>query len=784
MGIKYTIPTVDDFNTPWRAEIDIPNFDGEPTILRGVGRRSIIASWNVKDSDEPYSAIVSSRVTLSFYNTEEAAVDVEELQLLKDLQSRVNVYRDNTLWWTGYVVPDGIQRYFKARPYPVQITAVDGLSMLADIPFTGSNNWPMQDGVSNRAPLAFIREVLYKTQHLNIHLPIRWASSVECTYFPGEDAIAGSVVWGNRGEPFRDFNGNPRSCMYVIEGMVKAFQCRIFQYGGRWHIMRINEVVEGLYDWKEINAVYGVTSPPAETNGTDDLNAEYRIVNNNHVIMIKPALTETFVRYDHAIAENIIPNGGFEMWSLASILLYWGYTTNPDNRATRLRTPGLSARGGYAVDLIYPFSETYQPDAIFELIGDSITDTGLPIDANILFKRFTFGFMVCPKFGFPYDTETGIIDWSGKPLRIRVSYVTGDGMGDSSQYYLNEFGNWQYYPEGGYMWIPEYSSVNDGSDRIFRYTFEGTPLKGDTIELKWHSDGPPESRPSASMTVEGTAGSLFNTLQDLQEEIPSIWASQIVNLGGGRYRLDVTSPGQSFINDGYFVGSGANTLDPSRTIGLEVIGAKMNDIISFQFQGKGQSREILFPDPGILDGTQDETVGKFAIEFFLKNGQQYTLDEVWVHVDDNNDVYRSYLPGNSSTNKQEETLQISSSFNGSVVSNFMTVFTKSNEQFIFTDGTYTGSLTGMTANAMMRFRNKASRIFEGDIYTDGDEWMFHHIYSFNGLDGSKFLPLASSYNIETGVVSLTAIEGRDDTDVVLLEDHYGSNDKQLSTGNL
>ncbi|MEI2291104.1 hypothetical protein [Sphingobacterium sp. ML3W] len=58
----------------------------------------------------------------------------------------------------------------------------------------------------------------------------------------------------------------------------------------------------------------------------------------------------------------------------------------------------------------------------------------------------------------------------------------------------------------------------------------------------------------------------------------------------------------------------------------------------------------------------------------------------------------------------------------------------------------------------MRLRYVPREVFQGDLLVRGDEWKGNTIY---GIEGKKFLPLNSRYNIETGIVNVTALECED-----------------------
>ncbi|SFC07404.1 hypothetical protein SAMN05421747_10414 [Parapedobacter composti] len=789
MAVKYTIPMRDDFDLLWRADIDMPGYSGDTIQLTGVGRTAMVAEWN-GDVDEPYTPIISSKVTLQFYN--EGNVDIVELQNLQDMEARVHVYRDNVLWWTGYVVPDGIQRNFRATPYPVQLVATDGLALLKDIPFNLPNNWPMPVGVSNRCPISFIRYVLYGANHLNQRLPLRWASEVKSVRY-NDDFLFGTMEWGALGEAWNNPTlvegglDSSRSCMYILENMVKSIGARFFQFGGKWHLARINDITGGTYNWKELST--DTNTAPTLSEGTEDLTAGlnavyYPFISEDHVITNKPALTDVVATYEHYQAENIIPNGGFDMVdTYYQIPFYWGFSDNPESAASFEAYDSLIPDNfGNSVQLSYPVTGTVDNRAIFTLIG------GLPLDANLLFKRMTFGFTFMPLNGFPYqpynpsdpdDPNANVINWDSHPLRVRMYYKAKDQQGVVRILYLNEYGYWQWEPDEGYLVQDSYNVTTGGGVRTHKISYSGYPKQGDVIRV--FVDNSANILPDFlyEHSVTGTEqGDIDTMLSNFQ--------AYLVSQGLVSATYSTTGPFSGYIqftiNDSFTatvhpsVTSGASTILPGNWIPISVNQMKIGDIASIVFQGKGGNSEILMPDPGLLDGHQSVDTGVLHIEFALLEGQRYVLDDVWIRVEENNDVYQSLNPGATrKSNRQNVSIGISTSFSGFFLSNYMTSYNKSNEEFLVTDGKHQSSLTGLLANAMMRFRYKPSQIFNGTIYTNGRDWKFHHMYMISALGNNLFLPMQSKYNIETCQVTLAVIEARDDENT-FDEKHYASND--------
>lgn len=643
--VKYRLSYRSDADILFRVDILNDDYTGDIISVRGVSRQACTISYT-GDTDDPYTAFIKSSANINFYN--QGQVDTAELRQAQDRDFRVEVYRAGVLFWSGFVIPDGIQQPLKSGPSEVQITATDGLSLLENMPYS-HNNLPGTTSDLNRCPMNYIRQILFSTNNLGNPLPINWVNTLECTAFPGEDMFTGSVRWAQHGEGFASYQTNApdKTCLYILENILKSAQCNIKQTAGKWVVRRVNDTVTGAFTTKEIAADLGVMTVVTNTIDVNKTigSGGYRFVNENDILTTKKGVKTCKVTYEADVRENILPNGNQDL-SVVGFPLYWGTTGD----ATALTDDPIDGREGHAT--IVTNGVGGASSDVFGLQINAISpifSEGLPIDTFTLVKKLNFGFIFEPLNGFPFNSGTGIIDF-GDSFQIQIEYYM-----EGVQYYLNEFGFW-------------------------------------TTTLTW--------------------------------------------------------------------------------ISISVQGAKINDIIQIDFN---KNNAIILPRPTTQPVAG--SVGELYIYFKVNDGQAYTLDYIHFGIDENNDVYESTYESSKNTAVDERTLNISSSFGGYMLSNYMTEFNKSDDECFYKDGTfYTGTLTGLTAAAIMRFMYTASDIYNGSIYVNGADWSFDEIYT---ILGKKFMPLNASYNTETAQVNLVAMECRNDA-VSLTEKHYGSNDQTLS----
>lgn len=778
MAVKYTIPyrSIDD--TQWRVDILHDAWAGDSIAVRGFGDNACTIEYD-GGADDPFdNPVVSSKANIQLINQGE--VDMDELQFAGDRDFVVEVYRSNVLKWKGYLITDNIQQPYLSTPYVVQLSAIDGLNMLESITFSGLGTVQSPAGAATRCPLNWLRLCLYSQQNLGVALPIRWVVGLE-NVETEDDALAGQMTWSPYGEgiiagEYVDEFGSTQyiyqDCRYIVEGVVKALGCRIFQADGAWWVVRSNDILPQEITYKECEATLEV--PTITTHAVDigrgvvpqsEQIGDYRFIKEDALITVKPALGMVDVEYDADIRENILPNGGFDAWSSGG-LLHWGFEDIDDDSPFYLAHESLTGQGGEAVLLsngeFFPATE----DAIFRFTG------GLPMDTTLLFNRITLGFVVMP-YNFPnVDGEADQqILWDSNPLKLQVEYVISDDMGVQQRYYLNQYGFWIKGGDGGVFTL-----VNEGDDASGHFWyFTGTPLEGNSITFNWND------------AVTGFTSYTFNVTSSTGGSLEDTLRAAMVGLGySSSYTINIISPTEIGLSIPFnpdrtswttTTQAGIGVL-PDLTIPIKVEGGFNYDVMNIVFRGLGGNNEILMPPAGLLDGDQDGNIGKLYVRFVIPPDIKYALDDVWVRVEENNDMYRVTSPVAGNDTTQRITMGISSSFSGFMVSNMMRSYHQSNRDFVWTDGTTEASLTEHYARQVMRWRYKPSRIFNGTINTRLQDWSFIHLYLIYGLE-SVFLPLKARYNTELCEVDLVAMEGRDDGEITDVK-HYASNNMPLS----
>lgn len=433
MAVKYRVLFRDYHNKLCKVDISHNMYTGEPIMLRGVGGQACIIDRDC--SDDPYDPIVNTKATINVYQTEDSLIDVFELQVSQDREYAVEFTVDGSVKFKGWLNADGLQQPYIGAPFPLQLTAIDGLALLSDIPYT-HNNLP-----GGRCIINYIRQLLLGVPNLGSDLTIRWYNNLVNLQYPTElDVFSGSIQWSTRGEGYNDYNGTRKDCMYILEGMLRSMQCRIVQSDGYWTIYRINDFTDAPVEGIRFKSISGLDNffilnttlfNPTRTIGDSPIGYDYQMVNKDQVLMVSPALKRVVTTYNQNQRDNILPNGNMDLNVLAGPPIYW-----------RLLNPGsgsISSSGSLFEDGGYSLQVTTFTGASNILLMES----SLPIDTEVLYKYIEFGFKFvitewAGALGSAGIDADGYFIWGDlSPFNVSVIY-NANGV----TYYLNEFGFW------------------------------------------------------------------------------------------------------------------------------------------------------------------------------------------------------------------------------------------------------------------------------------------------------------------------------------------------------
>lgn len=731
MAIQYTVPIKSYDNVDWRANIYSDSFDGLITTLKGNGEAMILEYQG--ETDDHFGVFIKSTLTLNVLY--ENNIDVNQLQNSADREYRIEIQRNNVLYWVGYMISEGIEQPMRSDAYTLSLTAICGLSMLEDMDYSHNNLQGTVPNVNTRCPMNYIRQILFAEANLDVPIPLKWTNNLRNLVFAGQDVFIGDVRWSPRGEGFTDFNGEVKKCNYILEGMLKSMQCRIYLTNGRWHIRRIPDYFQGLFQSRQVSGLGVISAPVATENIAKKIgDGGYPFILENDLLTTIPGIKSCKTTYDSEKRENIIPNGDQDLISIGS-QLYWGFFGDPLGTSA-LTEISLDGREGSSTELTNTSGETQYYTTISE--GSELLTNGLPIDTKNLVKVMNFSFIFSPKNGFPIGS-TG----------IQAAEMVAAGGG---------------YANGSFVNVPTLDLIGDGDGASLNVVIQSGSVA--SFEINNHGSG--YSVGDVFSIPDSTGGGDGDGFRARVTELDGV-----IDFSTNPLQLQIVmniGPNQYFLDDFGIWNTNVNTV-----ISPSVEGLRVGDVARIALD---KFRGVILPEAD-FDPKSGDTCD-IKIIFLVKNGQRYIVDNISITIEDSNDVYINNAINSKNTKEESHNLNISSSFGGYMVSNFMSNWDRSDLECEFVDGDkYQGTLTGLNSDAVMRCKYTSSKIFNGNINVRDRNWSFDEIYTIETLADRRFMPLNAKYNIEKCEVNLVAIETRND-DISRSERHFGSNNKQLS----
>lgn len=746
MGVKYRIDYKNYFDESCRVDISHPDYDDDAILIRGIADNACTIDWDC--SDDPYDPIINSKATINMWQTEDLPIDINELRDSSDREFTVDFYIDSVIKWKGFIIPDGIQRSFQSAPYEFNITATDGLMLLDGIDYSHDN---LEGG---RCIINYFRRILFSPSNLGLSLPIYWVNELVNDQFPlEEDVLSGSVRWSARGEGFTDYNGNYKSCMYILEGMLRSMQMRLKQTDGKWIIWRVNDVVSGEITYKYTPA----TLSGFEINETTIINeikflagngeGDYSLIEEDAILRSIPALKTVTTTYKEDKRTNILPNGNMDIVvSTANAPLYWQATG-----ATIESIPSLSEAKGSAVQVTNAASGSGYLRA-GQAPKSILVPPGIRYEISFYFKG---------------------VAQTGDKIVLTDRNQNGEDQGSYSYTVPLEFnGN----TEGA---LNNFASVFPSKPRAAAVDYNA-----DTQEWRFNYIGFTGDI-AGSQTITTASQSNFTHIGFLPIDTDILYSTinlgfkfaimngyalnenGIIDWGNTPNQIRVTYRRGATI---FYLNENGFWVDTITDIQISVGQLKPGDIAQVDFNSK-QDIKMPLPDVTPIERTNFPEI---KIEFLIPSGRRILLDDVYFSVQDNSDVYKAEYVSSKNTGKEDYELTISSAHSGFYVSNYMTEYTQSGVEKFFSDSKLeNATLTEMNSHAIIRNRYKASEVFEGSIYGRG--YKYNEIYKIKTLGDKKFLPLKSSWNTEKCTINLTAVEIRNDGSAMDVT-HYGSND--------
>lgn len=309
-GLKYTIPFKDIDNFSNVVEIYQDGFVGTSTELIAT-EAPAVHKYEREDNEDITSSIMSATLTISFYSTD--VTDFRNFFSYSDREFLVLHKFDGNVVFKGYLLNDITGEPFQDPPYPVVVTATDGLAQLKEISLTG----PSED--TDLGTLIFDQ-----LNTLELELDFEVCNDLyEGLVMDNTKSIFAQSVGENLKVQEFTFDELGLNAFDFLLEICKTMGWVLFQRDGRWIIQRaisrnINTTVIYIHDWDTYAVKESFVNNPANaiTDWTDvNIDYSYKGVVYGNGIFVATSGAFRAYSYDGISWTELIPSG----WQIDSI---------------------------------------------------------------------------------------------------------------------------------------------------------------------------------------------------------------------------------------------------------------------------------------------------------------------------------------------------------------------------------------------------------------------------------------------------------------------------------
>lgn len=207
----------------WQVDILQENYSGNVGQLTFEADEALVINWKHTDKEE---VICGSEATIKIESPTDRAY--EDLYTIEVGRIRMDVYKNNALYWSGALDPEFYEEpYEKARYYTVTLTFSD-FGILDRLKYNLSGMQSLQ---------AILQDAITRTtiNHGGID-----ADTYCTTYFETGGNKANLAALAIRSENFYDEDAEPNTLKEVIEGIMQPLALKMIQRNGKVYVFDLN----------------------------------------------------------------------------------------------------------------------------------------------------------------------------------------------------------------------------------------------------------------------------------------------------------------------------------------------------------------------------------------------------------------------------------------------------------------------------------------------------------------------------------------------------------------
>ena len=344
-GLKYTIPFKDVDNNSNVVEIYQDGFVGTSTELIATDVPAV-HKYEREDNEDILSPIMSATLTISFYSTENT--DFSNFFSYSDREFYVVHEFDGDVVFKGYLLNDIVGEPFQDPPYPVVLTATDGLAQLKEVALTG----PSVD--TDLGTLVF-----EQLNSLGLAMDFELCNDLyEGLVMDNTISIFSQDEDENLMVQAGTFDALGLNAFEFLAEVCKTFGWVLFQSNDKWIIQRpiarnISSTVIYLYDFFTGELTSSTNNPMTLEKVADQTNAntDWVPVQQDQLLQYQRPIKKLTVTQGD-LGQSIIANG--ENFNESSWFLEgpyrpvdWTVTPDPDSVPIQVFPNNIPSQGGY-----------------------------------------------------------------------------------------------------------------------------------------------------------------------------------------------------------------------------------------------------------------------------------------------------------------------------------------------------------------------------------------------------------------------------------------------------
>jgi hypothetical protein len=292
----------DELGTTWTVEIWDNLFAGAATELDAMGDPPVVIRYN----GDKEKVIIGSEATVTIVGTD----DFSWIDTSTGDDIKVIIKKAGTTYWTGFGIAGQYVDELKDEKRFLTIVANDRIGMLDKIYYQSQASPP----VKYTGYATAIVQIAQALAHTHLGLEIRVCNNLfenRMNTADTDDPFA--QMWVNQ-DIWWDSDLNAGYCADVLEGILKVFDCRIFQSGGHWWVQRKSDMAQEDIDYRHFTSagVYSYNNHFDATKSTFVFTPTRFCVMADHTLEYLDGWKERLIEVDYGLKNSLITGSWFQ----------------------------------------------------------------------------------------------------------------------------------------------------------------------------------------------------------------------------------------------------------------------------------------------------------------------------------------------------------------------------------------------------------------------------------------------------------------------------------------